>query len=258
MSMLLALDIGNTNIVAGVFQGEGLRATWRMATSIHRLEDEYAIILLGLLQNKGIPIGEVKAVVMCSVVPPLTEIFEKLAQEYWGVSPLVVEVGVKTGVRIQMENPREVGPDRVVNAAAAHRLYGGPLIVIDMGTATTFDAVSKEGDYLGGAIAPGISIAAEALFQRTAMLPRVELVRPQRAIGKNTGTAMQSGILFGYSGLIEGVVSRIKHEMGGIVKVVATGGMAEIIARETPVIDIVNLDLTLHGLRLVYEMNKVV
>ncbi len=256
--MLLALDIGNTNIIAGVFQGEKLRATWRMATSVHRLVDEYAIILLGLLQNRDISAGEIKEVVMCSVVPPLTETFENLAKQYWGVSPLVVEAGVKTGVRIQMENPREVGADRVVNAAAAHRLYGGPLIVIDMGTATTFDAVSKEGDYLGGAIAPGIGIAAEALFQRTAMLPRVEMVRPSRAIGKNTATAIQSGIIFGYSGLIEGVVSRIKHEMGGQVKVVATGGLAEVMAKETVVIDVVNPDLTLQGLRLVYEMNKVV
>lgn len=254
--MLLALDIGNTNIVAGVFQGEELRATWRMATSVHRTADEYAIVLLGLLQNKGVSVGEIKEVVICSVVPPLTETFEKLAREYCGVAPLVVEAGVKTGVRIQMENPREVGADRIVNAAAAHRLYGGPLIVIDLGTATTFDAVSKEGDYLGGAIAPGIGIAAEALFQRTAMLPRVEMVRPPRAIGKNTVAAMQSGIIFGYSGLIEGVVSRIKREMGGQVKVVATGGLAGIMAKDSPVIDVVNPDLTLYGLRLVHEINK--
>ncbi|MBM2831489.1 MAG: Type pantothenate kinase [Dehalococcoidia bacterium] len=254
--MLLALDIGNTNIVAGVFQGEELRATWRMATSVHRTADEYAIVLLGLLQNKGVSVGEIKEVVICSVVPPLTETFEKLSREYCGVAPLVVEVGVKTGVRIQMENPREVGADRIVNAAAAHRLYGGPLIVIDLGTATTFDAVSKEGDYLGGAIAPGIGIAAEALFQRTAMLPRVEMVRPPRAIGKNTVAAMQSGIIFGYSGLIEGVVSRIKREMGGQVKVVATGGLAGIMAKDSPVIDIVNPDLTLYGLRLVHDINK--
>ena len=169
----------------------------------------------------------------------------------------MVESGVKTGVRICLDNPREVGTDRVVNAVAAHQMYGGSVIVIDLGTATTFDAVSEDGDYLGGAIAPGIAIATEALFTRTAALPRVELTHPKRAVGRNTVAAMQSGIVFGYAGLIEGIVARIQQEMGGKAKVVATGGYAELLARETPVIEVVNPDLTLIGLRLIYEMNKV-
>lgn len=257
MSMLLALDIGNTNIVAGVFVGDKVKAFWRIATSIHRTMDEYAIVLLGLFEHKGITPASVKGVVICSVVPPLTDTFDRLVKEYWGISPLIVAAGVKTGVRIQMDNPREVGADRVVNAAAAHHLYGGPLIVIDMGTATTFDAISKDGDYLGGAIAPGLLIAAEALEQRTAMLPRVEIEQPQRAIGKNTVAAMQSGIIFGYAGLIEGIVSRIKKELGGQAKVIATGGLAQTIAKEASVIDTVNADLTLQGLKLIYDMNHV-
>ncbi|GAH30774.1 unnamed protein product, partial [marine sediment metagenome] len=195
-------------------------------------------------------------IALCSVVPPLISTFDELFQRYFHISPLVVGAGVKTGVRIRMDNPREVGADRIVNAAAAHHLYGGPVIVTDLGTATTFDTVSKEGDYLGGAIAPGIITAAEALFTQAAMLPRVELTRPKRAIGTNTIAAMQSGIIFGYVGLIEGIVARIQQELGEKAKVVATGGVAELIAKETSVIDVVNPNLTLIGLRLIYLMNK--
>jgi len=183
--------------------------------------------------------------------------FEELCQRYCRITPLVVGAGIKTGVRISLDNPREVGADRVVNAAAAHRLYGGPLIVIDLGTATTLDAVSEEGDYLGGAIAPGIGIAADALFERAAKLPRVELIRPKKAIGRNTVAAMQSGIIFGYVGLIEGIVARMKKELGGKVRVIATGGLAGIIAEETNVVDILDPDLTLVGLRLIHELNVV-
>ena len=180
--MLLVIDIGNTDITLGVFEGDRLRATWRMATGIHRLADEYAALLLNLLHHRDIETSDIKDVAMCSVVPPLTATFEQLFQRYFDISPLVVATGVKTGVRIRMDNPREVGADRIVNAAAAHHLYGGPVIIADLGTATTFDTVSREGDYLGGAIAPGIGTAAEALFQRAAKLPLVELIPPKRLL----------------------------------------------------------------------------
>ena len=254
--MLLTVDIGNTNIAFGVFEGERLRATWHMATVIHRMVDEYATVLLNLLHYQGLDKSDIREVALCSVVPPLTATFEELFQRYFHISPLVVGAGVKTEVRIRMDNPREVGADRIVNAAAAHHLYHGPVIIVDLGTATTFDTVSGEGDYLGGAIAPGINTAAEALFTRAAMLPRVELVHPKHAIGTNTIDAMQSGIVFGYVGLVEGVVARIRQELGEKAKVVATGGYVQLIARETAVIDEVNPDLTLIGLRLIYLMNK--
>ena len=257
--MLLVTDIGNTSITLGVFDGEELRGTWRLATAIHRMTDEYATLLLDLLRHQGIEASDIKGVAMCSVVPPLTATFEQLFQRYFHVSPLVVAAGVKTGVRILMDNPREVGADRIVNAAAAHYLYGRydrPIIITDLGTATTFDTVSREGDYLGGAIAPGIVTAAEALSIRAAMLPRVELTRPKHAIGTNTIAAMQSGIIFGYVGLIEGVVARIQQELEEKAMVVATGGYAELIAKETKIIDIVNPNLTLIGLKLIYQMNK--
>lgn len=254
--MLLTVDIGNTNITIGVFDDSKSKGTWRIATGVHRMPDEYASLMLNLFERQGIAASQITDAILCSVVPPLVSVFEETCRRYLKVSPLVVESGVKTGVRISMDNPREVGADRIVNAVAAHHLYGGPVIVIDLGTATTFDAVSEEGDYLGGAIAPGIAIATEALFARTAVLPRVELTHPKRAIGRNTVAAMQSGIVFGYAGLIEGIVGRIKQELGGVVKVVATGGYAELLARETPVIEVVNPDLTLEGLRLIYEMNE--
>ncbi len=254
--MLLVIDIGNTDITWGVFDNEELRATWHLSTEIHRRADEYAGLLINLLHYQRLDTSDIKEVALCSVVPPLTPTFEELFKRYFHISPLVVGVGVKTGVRIRMDNPREVGADRIVNAAAGHHLYGGPLIITDLGTATTFDVVSVEGDYLGGAIAPGIVTAAEALFMRAAVLPRVELTRPKQVIGTNTITAMQSGIIFGYVSLIEGMVSRIQQELGERAKVVATGGYAEPIAKETPVIDVVNPNLTLVGLRLIYLMNR--
>ena len=254
--MLLAIDIGNTNITLGVFEDDKLRATWRVATGIHRMVDEYDVLLISLLRQKGLDISDITKGALCSVVPPLTAIFEELVQRYSHISPLVVGAGVKTGVSIRMENPREVGADRIVNAAAAHHLYGCPVIIIDMGTAITFDTVSREGDYIGGVIAPGIHTAVETLHLRAAMLPRVELIRPKQAIGTSTITAMQSGIIFGYVGLIEGIIARIQQELGEKAKVVATGGYAELIAEETSVIDIINPDLTLIGLRLIYLMNR--
>ena len=254
--MLLAIDIGNTETTLGVFDGEELRATWHLATSIHRRADEYAALLFNLMHYQHLETADIKEVVLCSVVPPLIATFEELFGRYFHISPLVVGAGVKTGVRIRMDNPKEVGADRIVNAAAGHHLYGGPLIIADMGTATTLDVVSKEGDYLGGVIAPGIITAAEALFTRAAALPRVELVRPKQAIGTNTITAMQSGIIFGYVGLVEGLVARIRKELGEKARVIATGGYAELIAAEARVIDAVNPDLTLVGLRLIYHLNR--
>lgn len=255
--MLLAIDIGNTNITLGVFEGEKLRATWRMATDVHRMPDEYAVLIFNLLRNRGIDIASIEEGAISCVVPPLLTTFNELFQRYFNITPLVVGPGVKTGIRIRMDNPREVGGDRISNAAGANSLYTGPVIVVAFGTATAFDTVSKEGDYLGGAVAPGIAIAAEALFTQTAALPRVELVRPKKAIGTNTIAAMQSGIIFGYVGLVEGIVARIQKELGEKATVVATGGYAELIARETAVIDIVKPDLTLIGLRHIYQMNKV-
>lgn len=254
--MLLAVDIGNTNIILGVFDGDKLKTTARIATGVHAMPDEYAAVMLYLLERHGITSSHITDAVVCSVVPPLITTFEELCKRYFKISPLVVEAGVKTGIRICMDNPKEVGADRIVNAVAAHRLYKGPVIVIDLGTATTFDAVSESGDYLGGAIAPGIAIATEALFTRTAVLPRVDLACPKKAIGTNTIAAMQSGIVFGYVGLIEGIVNRIRQELGGKAKVVATGGYSKLLAQETSVIDVVNPDLTLIGLRSIYQMNK--
>ena len=254
--MLLAIDIGNTNINSGIFEGDNLRATWQVATVVHRQVDEYGALLLNLFQHQKLSPSKITGVALCSVVPPLVATFENLCQKYLSILPLVVETGVKTGIRICVDNPRELGPDRVVNAVAAHRLYGDAVIVIDLGTATTFDVVSKGGDYLGGAIAPGITIASEALFARTAMLPRIELIPPKQAIGKDTISAMQSGIIFGYIGLIEGIIQRIERELGDKVKVVATGGYAQAIAQNISAIDIINPDLPLIGLRLIYEMNK--
>ena len=254
--MLLAIDIGNTNITFGVFEGEQLGATWRMATNVDQMPDEYGILLLNLLRHRGKDVTDIRKIALCSTVSPLTPTFLELCQQYFNISPFVVGAGVKTGVSIHMDNPREVGPDRIANAAAAHHLYSGPTIIVDVGTATTFDVVSKEGDFMGGAIATGINTAAEALFQKAAALPRVELVAPKRAIGTNTITAMQSGIVFGYVGLIEGMVTRMQKELGEKSTVVATGGYAHLMDKETTLIDIVDPDITLIGLRLIYMMNN--
>ena len=254
--MLLAVDIGNTNITYGVFDGDKLRTTWRMSTVVNHMADEYAALLLNLMSHQGLDASDIKEVSMCCVVPPILTTFQELIQRYFHTSPLVVGPGIKTGVRIRMDNPREVGTDRIVNTAAAHHLYTGAVIIVDVGTATTFDTVSKEGDYLGGAIAPGIVTAAEALFTRASALPRVELVPPEHAIGTSTITAMQSGIVFGYVGLIEGIVSRIQKELDEKATVVATGGYAQLLAKETAVIDVITPDITLIGLRLIYLMNQ--
>jgi type III pantothenate kinase len=254
--MLLVVDIGNTNITYGVFDGEELRGTWRMATNVNQMADEYAALLINLLKYQGLDTSDIKEIALCSVVPPLITTFEDLAQRYFHTTPLVVGPGVKTGVRIRMDNPREVGTDRIADAAAAHHLYRGPVIIIDLGTATTFGIVSKEGDYIGGIIATGIATAAEALFTHTAQLPHVELTHPKHVIGTNTITAIQSGIVYGYTSLVEGMLVRIQKELKGKAKVIATGGYASLIAKETKIFDEVNPDLTLIGLKLIYEMNK--
>ena len=254
--MLLAIDIGNTNVKVGVFDSGELKATWSLATGIHRTSDEYGAVLLTLMERKGISLSEVTGVALCSVVPPLLPVLVELCRKYLNTDPLVVEAGVKTGMHIRLDNPREVGPDRVVDAVAAQSLYGKPVIIIDFGTAATFSVVSKEGDYIGGAIAPGIVIATEALYARTAALPRIGLSRPSQVIGKNTISAMQSGIMFGYIGLVEGMIRRIEQELGSEARVVATGGQAHLLAGQTPAIELVNPDLTLVGLRLIYEMNQ--
>jgi type III pantothenate kinase len=255
--VLLALDVGNTNVTIGVFDGEKTCATWRMATDKERLADEYAVMLMGLLATAKIEPGVITEAVMASVVPDLVPVFERLCQRYFGVDPVVVGTGTRTGVRVMYDNPREVGADRIVDVVAALHLYGPPpLIIVDFGTATVFDAVSAEGDYLGGALAPGIGIAAEALFERAAKLYRVELERPKSAIGKNTVAAIQSGTLWGYVGLLEGMVARFKKELGGSARVIATGGWAQRLAKETQVFDAVDENLTLTGLRLIHEMNQ--
>ncbi|HEV8574841.1 MAG TPA: type III pantothenate kinase [Dehalococcoidia bacterium] len=255
--MFLAIDVGNTNVTLGVFDGESLRATWRLATDIDRLADEYGSLLLSLVEHSGLSVNEVEESAMTCVVPELEPVFETVCSRYFGVVPLVVGVGTRTGLKVLYDTPRDVGADRVVDAVAAIRDYGPPpLIVVDIGTATVFDAVSADGDYLGGAIAPGPGIAFEALIRRAAKLYRVEFSRPESAIGRNTVSALQSGIIFGYVGLVEGIVARMKDELGGQAKVIGTGGYAPIIARETNIIDAVDADLTLKGLRIVYDMNS--
>ena len=253
---LLAIDIGNTNIVLGLYEGKRLAAQWRIATDHARMPDEYAVLLFDLFARSGQDPDSVQGIVLASVVPPLTGTFVEVSERYFGQRPLVVDAGVRTGVRIRYDSPRDVGADRVVNAVAAFRIYGGPACVVDFGTATTFDAISAEGDYLGGAIAPGLRMAAEALFARTAKLPRIDIARPPRAIGTNTVHAMQSGLLFGYVGLVEGMVARFREELGPDMRVIATGGLAPLIAAETAVIEVVDQELTLKGLRMIWEMNR--
>lgn len=253
--MLLTVDVGNTNITLGLYKSDQLGPRWRLATVHERMPDEYGLQLLGLLNHSGFAPNDLDGICLASVVPPLTSKLVEACSKYLSQTPLVVDTGVKTGVRIRYEDPRAVGADRIVDAAAVQLLYGGPACVVDFGTATTFDAISAKGEYLGGAIAPGIGIAAEALFQRTAKLPRVDLQRPPSVIGRNTVHAMQSGLLFGYVSLVEGMTERFRAELGHKMKVIGTGGLAEIIARETDVIQIIAPWLTLDGLRIIWELN---
>lgn len=253
--MILALDIGNTHTVCGIFCGEKLTADWRMATDRLRTDDEYALAIKGFFEHYKVDQAQLSGVIISSVVPPVTGMFVEMVRDYFGLEPMVVGPGVKSGLPIRYENPREVGADRVVNAVAAIRLYKPPLIIVDFGTATTFCAINQEGEYLGGVIAPGIGISAEALFMRAAKLPRVELEKPKTVIGRNTVASIQSGLVFGYIGLVEGILTRMAQEMGCKPKVVGTGGLSELFARESSMIHYTNNRLTLEGLRIIYQVN---
>ncbi len=254
--MLLAIDIGNTNIMLGVYNGEILEMWWRISTSRNQTEDEYGVIIRNLFQQTGLQAECITSMIISSVVPPLRFPLEKMAEKYFHLAPLIVGPGVKTGLNIVMDNPREVGADRVVNAVGGIELYGGPLIIVDFGTATTFCAISEKEEYIGGSIAPGIGISTEALFQKAAKLPRVEIVKPRRVIAKDTISSIQSGIYYGFVGQVDGIVKHMFKEFKQKPFVVATGGLAGLIAKESETIQEVNYFLTLEGLRIIFNKNE--
>jgi type III pantothenate kinase len=254
--MLLAIDIGNTNVVLGVFDKEKLVENWRVGTDTQITPDEYAMIFKDLFGFAGLEFKLITGVIISTVVPPLLPVMIEMSNKYFRLDPMVVTYEIKTGIKMRYDNPKEVGADRIVNAAAAYKRYGGPIIIVDFGTATTFCAVTKDGEYLGGAIAPGVKISAEALFQRASKLPRVELAKPPKVIGADTISAMQAGIIYGYAGLVDGIVERMKMELSAEARVVATGGLAELVSPETKTIQEIKPHLTLEGLRLLYEINR--
>ncbi len=254
--LTLCIDIGNTNTVFGVVDASGVRAQWRIATELSRMPDEYGLIILGLLGTGGISAGDIAGIALSSVVPPLTPDFIKLCRRYYNREPLVVGPGVELGLEILYEDPRQVGADRIVNALSVKERFGGPACIIDFGTATTFDALNERGAYMGGAIAPGILIAAEALFSRAARLSKVDIRAPGRVIGRNTEESVQSGVLYGYVAMVEGMVQRFGQELGPNMRVIATGGLAELVARHTSVIELVDPALTLDGLYRIYQLNR--
>jgi type III pantothenate kinase len=254
--MILVIDVGNTNIVLGVYEGKKLLNHWRMATDKEKTSDEFGMFIVNLFSHEKLDISEVEAIVIASVVPPIMYSLEHAIRKYLKLEPMLVGPGIKTGINIKYENPREVGADRIVNAVAAYDIYGGPVIVVDLGTATKFCAINSKGEYLGGAICPGIKVSAEALFQKAAKLPRIELSKPDSVIGRSTITNMQAGIIYGCVGQVDYIVKRMKIEMKeDNIKVIATGGLARLIAGESETIDETNSLLTLEGLRIVYEKN---
>jgi type III pantothenate kinase len=254
--MLLAFDVGNTTIAVGLFRGPKLARSWKIKTDREKTSDEYGALLLNLFGFGPVHPKKLEAAILSSVVPPLTPVLEDTCRAYFGLDPLVVGPGLRTGMPILYENPLEVGADRIVAAVAAFEKYGGPAIVVDFGTATTFDAVSAKGEYLGGAIAPGIQIAAEALYLKTARLPRIEILKPKRAVGRTTVSSMQSGLYFGYIGLVTNTIREIEKELGKKAVVIATGGFGGDITPEIPAIGHYEPDLVLEGLRIVYERNR--
>jgi type III pantothenate kinase len=254
--MLLVVDVGNTNTVLGVYQGTELRAHWRIETNKGRTADEYAVVLRQLMDLASVAWGSIQAAIVSTVVPPILFPVENMCKRYLGIQPLVVGTGMKTGMPVLYENPREVGADRIVNAVAAYDRFHQGCIVVDFGTATTFDCVSQKGEYLGGAIAPGIIIAADALYQAAAKLPRVEISRPPKVVGRNTVHSMQSGLVFGYAGLVDAIVERMREELDFPTRCIATGGLATLIAKESRTIEEADDMLTLRGLFLLYERNR--
>ncbi len=254
--MLLVFDVGNTNTVLGIFKNSELIVDWRLSTARNRTADEYGMLLRDLFASQELAFAQIDAVVISSVVPPLNFSLEQMCKKYFDLQPVLVGPGIKTGMPIKYENPREVGADRIVNAVAGYETYGGPLIIVDFGTATTFCAISARGEYLGGAIAPGMGISTEALFSRAAKLPRVEISKPPSVIGKTTVNSMQSGIFYGFVGQVDEIVRRMKTEMKSEPTVIATGGLADLIFTASNTINKVDQMLTLTGLRIVYERNK--
>ncbi|MCC2640949.1 MAG: coaX [Nitrospira sp.] len=254
--MLLAIDIGNTNVVWGLFEGSTLQGHWRLATDSRRTDHEYGILLLNLLHHAGFAADQINGSILSSVVPALTATFESVVQTYFRHSTMIVGPEIDSGLTLRYANPREIGSDRIVNAAAAYARYRSDLIIVDFGTATTFCAVTKSAEYVGGVIAPGLGISADALFSRTAKLPKVEIIRPKTVIGADTVGGIQSGLLFGYVGLVDGIVRRMERELGYSSTVIATGGLASIIAKETESIREVHPFLTLEGLELLYRRNR--